>query len=415
MKNILKKIFILEFILLLIFLIPIIYIPDYTSKKTRIDNLMNRILRVEKILKSENLFQKKILLLRDRKLIEQMNEIFIIDTSKNKIYNLNKKDKNIDLSNSIMRLQKKALSSKSGYSYRFSKDKKGNEFLEFVKKISPEKFIYLKTFEPNFPFKTVRWYYLLFFALFAALSLSGISYIIHAGINSLSEDNQMQEKEFNERIREWQLLSAGVAHEIKNPLSSLSMFSELISRKAGKDEQIKEYLSYIFKEIGRLNSIISNFLSFSRPPEININKYDISSIISEVINQFSSSRSYIKFKKKENLSPFYFDSSKIKQVLINIIKNSIEACENKKDCNIDISLSLSGKFVEIDISDNGSGLSEKNDRVLQPFYTTKAQGSGLGLSISYQIIRSHGGTLSLSSNSNGGCTVKITLPYKRIT
>jgi len=389
------------------------YIPGYISKKNEIESILNRLSRAEKQIKTETLLQKKFPALGNRKIFEQLGEFFIISPDKNIMYSFNHKKK-MTVSEKIKSLIAKADSSKKGIEYVYSSSRNGKGSFEIVKRLSKDKYVYIKAFEHPSPFTRMRWYYLLFFILFVTIGLSGIAYIIHSGVNSISETSQIQEKEFNDRIQEWQLLSAGVAHEIKNPLSSLSMFSELISRNAGDNEQIKEYLSYIFKEIERLNTIVSNFLSFSKPPEIDMNKYDISSVISEVIKQFDKPDIHISLKQNGKILPFYFDSSKIKQVLINIFKNSIEACKDLEKISIDVSINSSNRFINITIVDNGPGLSAEKDRVLQPFYTTKAQGSGLGLSISYQIIRSHKGIMSIKDHTDKGCEVSIQLPYRKV-
>lgn len=223
--------------------------------------------------------------------------------------------------------------------------------------------------------------------------------------------NQKAEQKFNERMREWQLLSAGLAHEIKNPLSTLSMFTELLAKRHGDKEPEKEYFSYIFKEIKRLNDIVINFLGFSRPQQINITKNNIIELVKEVSKELLDNSITHKMEYN-NISPFYFDAPKIKQVLINIFKNAKEAIDDNEQKIINTKIYPKDKMVIIEINDNGPGLSVEPDKVLQPFFTTKAYGSGLGLSISFQIIKSHNGNLEIK-NGKEGCIVTIKLPYKK--
>ncbi|MDD5089892.1 MAG: histidine kinase dimerization/phospho-acceptor domain-containing protein [Candidatus Wallbacteria bacterium] len=263
----------------------------------------------------------------------------------------------------------------------------------------------------------LRSYYALLLAVFFFASVLASALLFFTEHQRQSRSGLAKEQEYSERMKEWQLLSAGVAHEIKNPLSSISMFAELLSHKVVDREPEREYLGYIFKEIQRLNTIISNFLSFSRPPQIVVQRHDLNELIRETVDEWRKSVPAVSFRFEANrqVNEFYFDRSKIKQVLINVLKNATEALAEAQTVSpiVEIGLGFSGRLVSLIVSDNGPGLTEDPERVIQPFYTSKAQGSGLGLSISFQIMQSHQGSLRISGNGPAGCRVEILIPYRR--
>ncbi|MFV1974995.1 MAG: sensor histidine kinase [Candidatus Scalindua sp.] len=219
-------------------------------------------------------------------------------------------------------------------------------------------------------------------------------------------------------------LAAGVAHEINNPLASVASCAEgLISRmdnvnfKSKDDKEVfPDYLKTICDETYRCKSIISKLLDFSRRQEPVFGKVDINSIISDVVKLLGRQKEVEKLNIELNLhiEPviIYGDSNQLKQVVINMIMNAINAIDDYG--KISISTSTSDGSALMIFEDTGCGIESDNlDKVFEPFFSTKppGKGTGLGLSICYGIIEEHKGNISISSNGVGeGATFTISLP-----
>jgi len=231
----------------------------------------------------------------------------------------------------------------------------------------------------------------------------------------------------SERLAGIGTLAAGVAHEINNPLASVASCAEgLISRmdnvdfKSKDDEEVfPDYLKTICDETYRCKSIISKLLDFSRRQVPVFGKVDVNDLISDVLKTIKHQKGLeklnIDLKLKSESIIIYGDLNQLKQVILNMIMNAIDATRDKG--KISISTSVIDDSVQIVFEDTGCGIASENlDKVFEPFFSTKSpgKGTGLGLSICYGIIEEHKGKISVSSNGVGkGTTVTITLPiYK---
>jgi signal transduction histidine kinase len=220
-----------------------------------------------------------------------------------------------------------------------------------------------------------------------------------------------------EKLASLSILSAGVAHEINNPLAAiLTNVQNLIMDDENKDSL--DTLKIIEQETRRIAKIVRELLDFSSSHNNTINETDAEMCLQNVINLVNY---YLVNKKninihldiEKNIPYLLVDEDSLKQILINIIKNSFQAIEYngdiwiklyKKDCN----------YVEINIKDNGKGISPKIlNRIFDPFFTTKEDGIGMGLSIVYGILKRCGGDIFLESKEGYGTTVKLIIPIKR--
>lgn len=205
-------------------------------------------------------------------------------------------------------------------------------------------------------------------------------------------------------------LAAGVAHEIRNPVTVLKGFVHLLSQ----ENREKEFYTIMDKELERINQITNEFMALAKPQAINFKKQDLKKLIQEVC-LFLESEAFIHQVVINVIHPDEYiwlncESNQIKQVLINTIKNGMEAMPNGG--NITIRTEVIDGFVHLSIRDEGSGISEEViNKVGQPFFTTKEQGTGLGLMVSMKIIENHGGQLTIRSEENKGSTVEILLPH----
>ena len=206
-------------------------------------------------------------------------------------------------------------------------------------------------------------------------------------------------------------IAAGVAHEIRNPMTVISGFIQMMI--ADEKSPYREYTELIQSEIERIDTIISEFLVLSRPQANTYRPVDIRHILNEVTALFS-----IEFQNRLILFSLEADgkcttingnANQIKQVFINLIKNAVEAID--QDGQILIRISSNEDHVCIVIKDSGIGIPPHLlDRIFEPFYTTKSEGTGLGMMITTKIIQEHQGVISISSQENAGTEVVIRLP-----
>ncbi len=205
-------------------------------------------------------------------------------------------------------------------------------------------------------------------------------------------------------------LAAGIAHEIRNPLTSIKGFLQLIKMEATGNEQ---YYQIIFSELDRVELILSELLVLAKPTEIIFNEVDVKDILRDVVTLLDTQAILRNIQIHLNLpkEPTYItcDENQIKQVFINLIKNSIDSMTSGG--NIYISILISENSIVLNFKDEGCGIPDVIlDRIGEPFYTTKEKGTGLGLMVSYKIIENHKGTINVNSKVNEGTTFIITLP-----
>ena len=225
-----------------------------------------------------------------------------------------------------------------------------------------------------------------------------------------------------ERLSALGQLAAGVAHEIRNPLNAISMASQRLKREfmPGDEEKIKEFqilASVIRDEIRRLDGIIEEFLTFSKSRRLELHDYPVREVLQKIVNLIKEEAALkgitIETRYHHDPAIIPMDVDKLQQALLNFVKNAMESISGAG--NIIISVNTAGKErVSIKISDNGCGMtSEEIERIFNPEYTTKEKGLGLGLPLAHEIIRGHGGAISVISQQGGGTTFEIMLPAGR--
>ena len=203
-----------------------------------------------------------------------------------------------------------------------------------------------------------------------------------------------------------------ITHEIKNPIAVIKAYLDMMNIKDKK--QVEKYIPIIQNEINRLLNLLQDFLLVNKA-NVAFDLMDMNMLIEDVVNQqlplFKDRK--IKFENDLIDDEIYIngDYNRLSQVIINIIKNSIEAIDNSKNGIIKIKDSIKDNSLNIIIEDNGSGISKKNLlKIKEPFYTTKNRGTGLGVSLSDEIIKAHSGTLTYESIEGVGTKVIIKLP-----
>src|SRR5438876_1270243 len=228
----------------------------------------------------------------------------------------------------------------------------------------------------------------------------------------------------SERLNALTLLAAGVAHEIGNPLNSLHIHLQLMERKVRKlkgeaRQELQESIAVARAEIGRLDSIVTQFLRAIRPSKPQLHPESVNAIVNEAVRFFAPEIQdrdvVVEQELRSDLPLLQLDRDQIKQAFYNVIKNSFEAM--KRRGILRIRTDMDDTHVLITFIDTGGGMSPENlSRVFEPYFTTKSSGTGLGLLIVRRIVREHGGELSIESSQGKGLTLTIRLPYldKRI-
>lgn len=212
-------------------------------------------------------------------------------------------------------------------------------------------------------------------------------------------------------------LAAGVAHEIRNPLTSLRGFVQLIERS--KEEKHQKYIEIMLSELERIEFIISEFLILAKPQAVNFEEKDIKSLIKHTITLVKSEAAMNNIQMKTKFAPklptIMCEQNQLKQVFINLLKNSIEAMSNGGIINIYVKQENDQQIL-VRITDQGNGISaERIPNLGEPFYTTKEKGTGLGLMVSYKIIENHKGSISVQSKEGRGTTFDVLLPYEDLS
>ncbi len=208
-------------------------------------------------------------------------------------------------------------------------------------------------------------------------------------------------------------LSAGLAHEIRNPLASIEGAAAILEQGKVNEEQRMEFFSIIKKECQRLNRLLGNLLDFARPRLPKSEKLNVGRLIDSVIalTSHTATKNKIAIHKKfpaEGIS-WDCDSEQLKQVILNLVLNAIQAMPDGGE--IILEAKPRGKNLSIQVVDQGCGIkAEDMDRVFDPFFTTKETGTGLGLAVAFQIVNQWGGTLTPTKNRDRGMTFSIILP-----
>jgi PAS domain S-box-containing protein len=210
-------------------------------------------------------------------------------------------------------------------------------------------------------------------------------------------------------------LSAGVAHEINNPLTTILTTAMLIQEDLDPEDENYGELETITKETLRCRKIVSSLLDFARQSEPSKKENDINEIISEIIVLTKKQAAFkdvdLVHELAADIPTVPVDRGQIQQAIINLVINAIEATDSGGKIMITSSCKLKKDRVVVRITDTGSGISSDDiDRLFDPFFTTKEEGTGLGLAITHGIIEQHGGTIDVESTLGQGTTFQIILP-----
>ena len=248
-------------------------------------------------------------------------------------------------------------------------------------------------------------------------------------LSDVTEQRKTEEtRQKNQRINALATLTAGVAHEIKNPLNSLQIHAQLIkkflsmNRDAVTPELHRRSIrssEIILEEIVRLSGIVNQFLMVISPRKIDLQPGNINQVIKKVLELVSPIFDAAGIKVITNLEPveteILINEQRLTQAFLNILKNSEEALAGAAEPEIRIASRIEGKELRIDFIDNGCGIPEKNlDKIFEPYFSTKFNGTGLGLTVVYRVISEHGGSINIKNGEKRGAIVSMHLPLTRL-
>lgn len=214
-------------------------------------------------------------------------------------------------------------------------------------------------------------------------------------------------------------ISAGIAHEIRNPLTSVKLNIQKLMQSDNLNEIEKEHLDLSQKGIKHMEKSIKDLLDFTRASELNVDWFSVEEVLDESIKILADSLELKKVVLEKNyqdgLPQVLVDGDKLRQVFLNILRNAQEAVEEKGKIKVVLSLleERSGKKIKVEIGDDGCGIPEKDREIIfELFYTTKTTGVGLGLAIARKIIEQHNGSIRVSENEKKGASFEILIPVE---
>ncbi|HUT85182.1 MAG TPA: ATP-binding protein [Thermodesulfobacteriota bacterium] len=221
-----------------------------------------------------------------------------------------------------------------------------------------------------------------------------------------------------DRLASLGTLTAGLAHEIRNPLVAVKTFLQLLPEKYDDDEFRNYFLSVASGEVDRISSLVTELLDFARPSEPQLREENINEILDKMVTLVTTETKKKNLKITRNLGehlPFIqVDKDQIKQVFLNILLNAVQATPENGEITIvtrSFAKSPGETFLQIEVKDTGPGIpAQELELIFTPFYTTKTQGSGLGLSITHQIVEEHHGYIEVDSQVGSGTSFTINLP-----
>ncbi len=225
-------------------------------------------------------------------------------------------------------------------------------------------------------------------------------------------------------------LSAGLAHEIRNPLGAIKGAVEILEEDYPPGHPKAEFYDIIIKEVKRLNDVVTNFLSFARPVSRRFDSVDVREIVTGleglISGQARAHQVQIFTSFHDGPSHVLADEALLKQAFLNIMLNALEAMPDGGDLTVATRLAdpktsvlpdgaEQGAWLEVVFDDTGVGISDEwVGRIFDPFFTTKKDGTGLGLAITYRILENHGGTIRVTSQSGRGTTFVVALPLQKV-
>ncbi|WP_442598868.1 ATP-binding protein [Neobacillus sp. D3-1R] len=252
-------------------------------------------------------------------------------------------------------------------------------------------------------------FYLIYFFAFY-LTFMALLFVIDILVRI---NKQFEEMVYMDKLTTIGQLTASIAHEIRNPISTVRGFIQFLSKDTN-DDQFKKFSPLILEELDRTNSIITNYLKVAKPEPFQVVNVRLDEIINDCVQLLRPLASYYNVTIEiEHTAPYYIrgDEQHLKQAFMNVIKNGIESIKGQGTVLISLQADYFKNTVEIKIKDNGKGMTQEQlKHIGLPFYTTKTKGTGLGSMVTNKIIREMNGAIEYDSELDKGTTVTINFP-----
>jgi signal transduction histidine kinase len=232
-------------------------------------------------------------------------------------------------------------------------------------------------------------------------------------LDTLAQEKELMQQELirSERLKAVATLAAGMAHEIKNPLTAIKTFTEHLKEKKDDPEFISKFERIVGGETDKINRIVHQLLDFAKPAPLQLGTTNLNHLLDDTLSLLSNDiiKHKIKLIKEYcDIPDISADANQLKQAFLNLLLNAIEAMPNGGNLTLRTSKNVAKNKTEVVIQDTGLGISKKDlSHIFDPFYSTKDKGTGLGLSITYEIIKKHNGSIVVESEAKAGTTVRV--------
>ncbi|MDP1993140.1 MAG: ATP-binding protein [Syntrophales bacterium] len=232
---------------------------------------------------------------------------------------------------------------------------------------------------------------------------------------------QMHELQRTEQLRVCGEMAAGLAHEIRNPLAGMKISIEVLLSELNLEQRDREVLLRVIEQIRNIELLMKNLLSYARPVASQPVRFNINKILEKTVYFIEKHPSFVSGDPRkqvikeldDQLPEIVGDPQQLQQVFLNLLLNAAEAIGESGNITVKTGHDMQVKTVSISLKDTGSGIAaELQEKIFQPFFTTKGKGTGLGLAVSKRIVEEHGGNIKVANNVDGGVTFTITLPIK---
>lgn len=230
---------------------------------------------------------------------------------------------------------------------------------------------------------------------------------------SLELENAHREVLLTEKLASLGHLSAGMAHEIRNPLNSISLFAQVLGSSVGDDPEVQSYSGKIISEVERIDEILVKLLSTSKRSQFQLRTVHIDEVISQTLETFAEQIQaqgvVLEQVLPQKIPSILADSDELAQIFSNLFANAL--FEMKDGGTLKVKLEHDSKEAHVTVSDTGGGIPEEHQsKIFDPFFTTKEKGTGFGLSVVLRIVKTYSGRISVDSTTENGTTFQIWLP-----
>ncbi len=234
-------------------------------------------------------------------------------------------------------------------------------------------------------------------------------------IGYLGETMEEMRRKLVARDAQLRLMLGGVAHEIRNPLSSIDLYAGLIAGDLPASDERKQHIEKVIEEVRRLNGVISEFLEFARPAPAQPQPTELAPLVANAAFLLAPEMQAAGISYEERVAPdlvCYIDAEQMERALVNLMKNAVQAMRDGG--HLTVRATVAGEEVVVEVADDGSGMSEEvQARLFEPFFTTKEQGSGLGMALVARAIEENRGRIEIDSRQGAGTVCRLRLPQSK--